>query len=296
MPSKLPIALLFTCFLYPCIMWGQETRFPSLSPEGRISQQAGFTEVSVRYERPAARGRVLFGGLVPWNEVWRTGAGYSTLISFSREVKVGGQQVPPGKYALFTIPTPASWTIILNRDTSLYGAYGYQSEKDVARFKVPVVHPDRYYESLTIELDFVPNDLQLYLSWGHTQVSFLIDTRADEEIHTYIAEKLASGEVEDAEMLNDAADYLLFKRENLLQALQLAEKAQALNPMSGFAVRLQVDLHRYLGHYERALELIEAGKAITRKRELPTEKDRQDELAGWDQQAEEIRKERDTRY
>ncbi|RMG64300.1 MAG: DUF2911 domain-containing protein [Bacteroidetes bacterium] len=106
---------------------GQQAQpdFPSLSPSAYLSQQAGDTRIEIWYDRPAARGREIFGGLVPWGEVWRTGAGPCTKIRFDQAVKVGGQAVPAGTFALATIPYPDRWMVILHRDTSLYGAYGY---------------------------------------------------------------------------------------------------------------------------------------------------------------------------
>lgn len=280
----------------PVGLQAQISEYPSLSPEGTLTQRAGFTDVSVRYERPAVRDRVIFGELVPWNKVWRTGAGYSTLISFSRDVKVGGQQIEAGKYALFTVPRPDTWTVIINKDTTLYGAYGYDESKDVARFKVPSTHSSRFYESLTIDLDVVPNDIMLYISWGHTQVSFLIDTQADEEVMAYIEEKLMTGQVRDDEQLASAADYLVYRRENMLQALELAKKAVEINPMSGFGISLQVDINTWLERYDEALKMIEVGKEFTRKRDLPTEEDRRVELEGWDKKAASIRALRDKKY
>jgi len=160
-------------FLLPLCLWAQPD-FPALSPSAYLSQQIGDTQIEIWYDRPAARGREVFGTLVPWGKVWRTGAGPCTKIRFDQPVKVGGQSVPADIYALATIPNPDKWMVILHRDTSLYGAYGYDPTQDVARFWVPVNHSERFYEALTLDLDFIPNDAQMYISWGHQQISFPI--------------------------------------------------------------------------------------------------------------------------
>ena len=96
----------------------------------------GNTTLQIEYERPSARKRKVFGELVPWDQVWRTGAGNCTKIKTNQPIKIGGQQIEKGVYSLFTIPNPHEWVIILNKDTSLYGSYNYNSENDVARFVV----------------------------------------------------------------------------------------------------------------------------------------------------------------
>lgn len=112
-------------------------QIPSLSPLTELRQNVGNTTVSIEYERPAARGRQVFGGLIPYGKVWRTGAGHCTKLTFSRKAWINNQAVTAGKYSLFTIPTEQEWTIILNRDTTLYGSSDYNPTMDVIRFRVP---------------------------------------------------------------------------------------------------------------------------------------------------------------
>ena len=97
--------------------------YPSLSPKGKISQIVGNTTIEIEYERPSVRKREIFGDLVPWGKLWRTGAGSCTKISFDKDVVVSGQNIEAGKYSIFTIPNPKEWIVILNRDTKLYGTY-----------------------------------------------------------------------------------------------------------------------------------------------------------------------------
>ena len=271
----LAFLLLFSGFGYAQMEW------PSLSPEGTLTQVVGNTTISIRYERPAARGRKIFGELVPWGKVWRTGAGYCTRIRFSQPVRVGNQWVEAGTYSLFTLPQPDQWRVMLNTDTTLYGSYDYDPDKDVARFKVIPTTSQRYYESLTLDLDVIPNSARLYISWTDVQVSFDIEIRDDKEIMAYIETELLTGKSQDPEELNMASDYLYYQRQDLYRALALAEKAEELDPKSGFAVTLQVLIYEEMGYYEKALEALKRDWAITEQKDL-SEKDKQVEREYWE--------------
>ena len=145
---------------------------PTPSPEAAFTQQFGDSEIQVQYARPSARGRKIFGALVPFDSLWRTGAGESTMLKFKEEVILGDQKVAARKYALFTIPRADEWTIVLNADTTLHGAFGYNTAKDVLRFNVKSVKTDRFYETLTIEInDFTPQGAaSLNIIWENTMV------------------------------------------------------------------------------------------------------------------------------
>src|SRR3954467_596278 len=110
-----------------------EIEFPQPSQAASIKQRIGLTDIEISYARPNKNGREIFGGLLPYGQVWRTGANASTKITFSDAVKIGGVGVPAGEYALYTIPAENEWTVILSKDTEGWGAYEYKRENDVAR-------------------------------------------------------------------------------------------------------------------------------------------------------------------
>ena len=263
--------------------------FPSLSPSAYLSQQVGDTHIEIWYDRPAARGREIFGELVPWGQVWRTGAGPCTKIRFDQAVQVGGQSVPAGTYALATIPYPERWMVILHRDTSLYGAYGYDPAQDVARFWVPSGRSERFYEALTLDLDFIPNDARLYLSWGHTQLSFLIETETDADYLAYLEGEVYPGE--DPEALVLAAEYLLMQQQDYLQGLALAEKALTLDPQSEFAYSIKSLLEVRLGYQAAARSTITAALEMVRKKAFPNERDREQTIQAWEERLEQVQAE-----
>jgi len=145
--------------------------FPQASPAATVSQRVGLTDIEIKYSRPCAKGRKIFGELVPFGEVWRTGANAATKISFSTDAKLGGQAVPAGTYSLFTIPDAREWTIILNKVPDQSGAFGYDAAQDLLRVKVPVVALPEAVESFTIGIDELhPDSAQLTLAWEKTEV------------------------------------------------------------------------------------------------------------------------------
>src|SRR5690606_6138336 len=124
--------------------------FPAASPRAVVKQTVGLTEIEIDYSRPSAKGREIFGGIVPYGEVWRAGANAPTTIELSEDAKLGGENIPAGKYALYAIPGEDKWTIIVYGSTELWGSYGYDSANDVARFDVEPQSLGRHVETLTI--------------------------------------------------------------------------------------------------------------------------------------------------
>lgn len=124
---------------------------------------------SVTYGQPSKKGREIFGKLVPYGKVWRTGANEATEITIKKTVKIGSAIVKPGTYSLFTIPTEGEWTIILNSSLKQWGSYDYDKIKanDVANFKIASKSLDTVVEKLTIDI----NDQNLNISWDKTMVS-----------------------------------------------------------------------------------------------------------------------------
>src|SRR5690242_7898509 len=107
-------------FVFFFITGFSQNHFPDLSPKGIVKQIVGLSTIEVNYERPAARGRKIFGDLVPFDKLWRTGAGNCTKIKFSSPVTITGKKIAAGTYSLLSIPNLLQWTIILNSDTTLY--------------------------------------------------------------------------------------------------------------------------------------------------------------------------------
>jgi len=154
-----------------------KVEFPAASPTATVQQRVGLTDIEVVYARPGVKGRKIFGDLVPHGEVWRTGANDATKITFSTPVKIGGADVPAGSYALFTIPTPTEWTIILNKVTGQWGSYSYDEKNDQMRVKVKPVALAEMVETFEIGwADVKDSTATLQLSWDKTRVPVKVET------------------------------------------------------------------------------------------------------------------------
>ena len=145
--------------------------FPAPSPAASFKQRVGLTDIEVEYSRPSMNGRKIFGGLLPFGTVWRTGANTATKISFSTAVKFGGTNVPAGSYALYSIPGADEWTVILNKVTGQWGAYQYDQANDLVRVKVKPVAVPAPVETFSIGVAELKSETAtLYLLWENTRV------------------------------------------------------------------------------------------------------------------------------
>jgi hypothetical protein len=140
------------------------------SPPATVTGKIGAANVKITYCQPSARGRKIMGGLVPYGEVWRTGANEATTIEFDKPVKIEGKDLAAGKYSLFTIPGENEWTIIINKDAKQWGAYKYKQEDDVLRVSVKPTKTAAPVETFNIALG--KDDVQL--KWENTAVAFKV--------------------------------------------------------------------------------------------------------------------------
>ena len=141
-----------------------------LSPEETVTGKIDGGDVTVVYCKPSARGRKIMGGLVPYGEVWRTGANAATTIEFTKPVKVEGKDLPAGKYELFTIPGESEWTIIFQKAGKQWGHYSYKKENDVLRVTAKPQKTPEFVETFTINLD----KNAVNMKWENTLVSFTV--------------------------------------------------------------------------------------------------------------------------
>lgn len=207
-----------------------ELKTPPPSPEAEWKQKLGFTDISLKYEKPLMRGRKIFGELIPFDQIWRTGAGESTRIRFSEDIVFGGQPVKKGSYSLFNIPNPNEWTVILNTDTTGHGAFSYDEKKDLFRIKVKPETTARVYESFSISIeDITPNhSANLYLNWENTQIKVPVKSNADAVVMNEINQKINVEKLEDAKFFNNAAQYYFANKKDLKQALIWSKKSEEM--------------------------------------------------------------------
>jgi hypothetical protein len=142
----------------------------SNSPFEKVELSSQGLTVTVEYCRPYMKNRKIFGELLPYGTVWRTGANEATLISFSRDVRLGGKNVKGGKYSLWTIPNQGNWTIIINRETGQWGT-NYNEKEDLLRFEVPSQQLGQTVDQLTVQLKSAEKGIDMSINWENTGVT-----------------------------------------------------------------------------------------------------------------------------
>jgi len=204
---------------------------PQASPAATLQQRVGLTDIEIKYSRPSARGRQVFGDLEPYGVVWRTGANSATTISFSTDVKFGGVDIPAGTYALASIPGKQEWTVILNKATQQWGAYAYDAKNDIARVTTTAVTIRHPVETFTIDLNDLRDDsATLDLSWQHTRVPVKLEFNTVAIGEKRIAAAMAGGKKLSAPEYDSAAMFNLEHNLDLDKASDWIEAAIAAQP------------------------------------------------------------------
>ncbi|CAI8293562.1 MAG: hypothetical protein CNE98_06780 [Bacteroidetes bacterium MED-G17] len=221
---------LFCLFVANFALWSTsqaQIEIPKKSPYSKIFQKVGLTDISIEYSRPSAKGRKVFGHLVPFGDLWRTGANASTKIKFNKQVKIAGQELAAGQYALYTIPNEQEWEIILHKNTTLWGTGGkdYKEEENVLRFSVTPQKILDFTETFQITIEDISDEQCLIvLSWEKTRINFKINLETDLDVLKSI-DKAMSGV--QANTYYSAASYYLEKKLDLDKALSWINLALA---------------------------------------------------------------------
>ena len=215
---------LILIFTFISIQGFAQINTPAASPSAMLTQTLGLTKITVDYSRPSVKGRKIFGDLVPYAKIWRTGANKITSVKFDDDVLVNGAILKRGSYGLYTIPGKSDWMIIFNSDDKQWGSYGYDIKKDIIRFNVQPIQPQEFTEQMTIDfVEFTPKSAFLSIKWESTEVRFKIEQKVEEKIMAEIAEKTSKTEV-TSDTYFSAADYYYQKGIKLDEALGWANK------------------------------------------------------------------------
>lgn len=172
-------AIFFTILFFTSFFNYSQINTPRTSPASELSQMVGLTEIEVQYSRPSKRGRVIFGGVVPFGKIWRTGADNCTKINFSTDVIIDGKTISSGMYSIFSIPNKESWDVIFYSDTDLWGVPKNWDENKIvfqSKFDTNKIEKNNIIESFTISFNSLSNnDVDMKISWDDTSVSLNID-------------------------------------------------------------------------------------------------------------------------
>jgi len=176
----LAVALATTGLATSALAQPGSLELPAPSPHATVTQTVGVTTITVDYSSPGVKGRKIFGDLVPFGELWRTGANAATKLTFSRDVTIAGKDVPAGTYAVFTIPTASSWTVILNKNPNQGGTREYDKSLDALRAEVTPTAAPRRERMTFIFSETTPDSTRLDLEWDELRVSLPITIKTND--------------------------------------------------------------------------------------------------------------------
>jgi hypothetical protein len=245
----------------------QTIPFPQPSPTASFSQNFATSKIEVSYSRPGMKGRKIFGDVVPFGKVWRTGANGATTINFGEDVKINGSEVKAGKYGLLSIPGQTEWTIIITKDLTVTDPSDYKPENDVAKMVVKSTKLPYTVETFTIEVSNIKNnEADLEIKWEQTSVSVKVTADYDARISKQIETTMAK----DTRPYSGAANYYLENGKDLNKALEWINIAIESNPKAYWNVLAKAKIQKAMKDYEGALatsaqsyELAKAGNDET---------------------------------
>jgi len=186
------ILLLSAIFCYSFI--SAQIKSPQPSPTATITQKVGVSNISVEYSRPGAKEREIFGGLVSYGKMWRTGANKATKITFNENCVFGGAKVKKGSYSLFTIPGEKEWTVVLNKNTELWGVGEYDEKNQVCSIVSKAIETKDFTESFTIDFGtFQSFSAIMSLKWANTKIDIKIESLEAKKLEKQYLELLTKG-------------------------------------------------------------------------------------------------------
>jgi tetratricopeptide (TPR) repeat protein len=252
--KKLLLAVLF--FLLSFFPAWAQLRLPQASPKAQVMQTIGLTDVTVVYHTPGVKGREVWGKMVPYGQVWRSGANEATLITFTDSVKVNGKSLQAGTYSLFTLPEAENkWTVIFNKNTKLWGTDGYKPEEDVLRVPVTPEASPTLVESLQYSFTNVKvTSATLNLAWEKLILPMTIEVEVFEKALSNLQEDLTQAKPDDWASFAQAAHYLI--QNNTRHELALAWINKSLRIKENFYNSwLKAQLLAQKEEYEGAVDL-----------------------------------------
>ena len=257
---------LTSCLALLVTLASAQIKTPQPSPTAKVSQEVGLSKVDLEYSRPSAKGRKIFGDLVPFGELWRTGANASSKITFGEDVKIGGTSVPKGTYALYTTPGERQWEVVFYKNTTYWGTpepAEYKMDDIAAKVTVPAVNLKESVESFTISIGNLKNNgADLEISWENTKVAvpFTLDT--DSKVMADIKTQM---EGPSANTYYSAARYYFEENKDLKQALAWVDQSLAKGGDKFWILRLKANIQAGLGMYKDAIATAEKSSDLAKK-------------------------------
>jgi len=238
----------------------QQLKTPAPSPLQTVKQAFALSDITIEYSRPSAKGRVIYGDVVPFGKIWRTGANGATKITFGDDVKVEGVDVKAGTYALYTIPNKDSWEIMLYKDLTLGGNVAdYKKENEMAHFTVKPKTLNDKVETFSIDIaDITSTTTNVELNWEKTRVSFAVVADIDSRIMKNIETALAV----DSRPYFQAASYYYDTNKDLVKALEYVNKGIEQNPKAFWMYQLKAKIQAKSNDKKGAIATAEQVKVL----------------------------------
>lgn len=261
-----------------------QIKLTSASPSATFQQEIGSSTIKMAYSRPLARERKIFGELVPFGKLWRTGASDCTTISTNEDITFGENILKTGTYSIFSIPSENEWTIIINSDITLHGETGYDEKKDVMRFTVPTEKTTNFYETFTIELNDINSKGEgfLKIEWENTMVKIPMKSKADKEILALIDQYIIKEKSHDANLLFQAANYYSSTNRDSNQAIAWLIEAEKLDPENFYYPSLRQKLSAGQKDYPNAIEAAKKALVIAEQKKMKSAEKLKKQIIEWE--------------
>ena len=236
-----------------------QLKTPAPSPTQNIKQDFGLSNVELSYSRPGMKGRKIFGDLVPFGKVWRTGANQASTLTFGDAVTIGGTKIPAGKYGLLTIPDKKSWIIIISKQTDVTSPADYKQDQDVVRVEANTMSMNEPLETFTMQFANVkPTTCELHMMWDKTVVALPITTDVETKVMAQIDQLMNK----DNRPYFNAAMYYMDNGKDLNQALAWFDKGVELQPEAFWIHHQRANCLAKLGKKDEAKAAAEKSKEL----------------------------------
>jgi len=237
---------------------GQQLNLPRKSPKASTSYTIGLTQITIHYSSPAVNGRVIWGDVVPYGQVWRAGANETSSIEFNTDVMVEGEELPKGKYAFFLIPGEGDndWTAIFNKDWDQWGAYGYDAAHDMLKVKVKAEDTDVNQERLNYSIrDEGVDRGYIRIGWAKKRIFIQLQTNAMTESMVKLEDALLHGEADQKwAIYAQGADFLLGAQGDMDKALEWCNQSTSLQDDQSWNWWIKAQVHAKRGEVKEAIE------------------------------------------
>jgi hypothetical protein len=267
------VCLAMALLPFPSFGAEEKVEFPQASQHAVLKQRVGLTDIEVDYSRPNKNGRAIFGGLVPFDKPWRTGANQPTKIKTSAAIKFGEKEVPAGEYVLYTIPGADQWTLVLSKNLNAQTPADHKPADEAARvIAKPMLALAAPAETFTIGFeDLRANSAVFYVEWDKTRVPVKLTTNDVEKVTQGIDATIKSGKPQEAGFYYSAASFYFDQNKDLPQALKWVDQAIEKNPTAYFMQYKKAQILAKMGNKKDAITAAEKSIELLKANPNPDE-------------------------